>query len=142
MKFSVDGKEYTVPAEEEILFLQQVKTLMLQQYDKLGPDIRFAAKPFARGYLQKLENEARVKYGKEQALVFRPEKKQDAVVHLSGIMVGVLREALQHVTISVGTVNNTVASFKIGFQGKSAAGGPMAADGYIGFGQDNSTEVS
>lgn len=141
MKVNIDSTEYTVPAEAEILLLQQFREIMLREYAKLDPNIRFLGKPAARAYLQKLENEARVKYGQEQALVFRPEKKKDAVVFLSNIMVGVMREALQHVTISVGTVDHSIANFKLTIEGQSASGGPLAIDGDKRERQDNGIEV-
>jgi hypothetical protein len=142
MKISFAGEEYIVPAEEEILLLQQIQGIMLQEYGKLDANMRFLAKPVARGFLQKLENEARVKHGKEQALIFRPDKKQDAVIHLSNIMIGILREALQHVALEIGTVNHSIASLKVTVSRESSGRGQVAVNGDIGEWENNRSQIS
>ncbi len=142
MNIQINGEDYAIPPEEETLLLKQIQALALKEYEKLSQDLRFLAKPLARSVLQKMENEARAKYGREASLFFRPEKRQDAVVHLSGVVAAILQEALKHVTLSVSTVDHTVAAFQVTVAGKGPGGGPVATHGYIGQRENHSTQVS
>lgn len=141
MKIQIDGVDYLIPAEEETLMIQQIRQLALDEYAKLDGGWRSTAKVAARGYLQKLENEARVKYGKEKSLQFRPAKKADSVVHVSTIMTNFLREALRNVTISVNSVDHTIAAVSLSIEGQGASRRPLVVDGHIGERQDNGAQI-
>src|SRR5690349_11084028 len=101
MKVSINGDVYEVSKDEESVLLGQLQAVMLDVYQNKMDDMRLPAKALARALLQKMENEARRKHGKEQALIFRPDKKKDSVLHLSDIMLLILREALKDVKVSV-----------------------------------------
>ena len=141
MKISIDGVDYQVPAEEEFILLSQIQKMALGEYAKLDSRWRLLGKPLAREWLRRSEDEARAKWGKEQALVFRPDKHADPCIHLSKILLRILQEALKHVEVSIGTDGHTVAALSLAIEGKGADGRPLVIDGHIGIGENDRTQI-
>lgn len=142
MKVNINGSEYAVSKDEENVLLQQLQTVMLDVYDNKMDDMRLPAKALARALLIKMENEARRKHGKEQALIFRPDKKKDAVIHLSDIMLLILKEALKDVQVSVSTDTNSVTAISLTVSDQSRSGGPLVTHGDIRERKNDRIEVS
>jgi hypothetical protein len=142
MKIKIDGIEHTIPADEEYAMLQQIRANMLEEYAKLEAKWRLLGKPVAREILRKMEDQARAKHGHDAALYFRPDKKADPIVFLSGIMAGLLQEALQHVTLAIGVADDhTVTALALSVSGKSVGGGSLVTDGNVGQRQDDGAEI-
>jgi hypothetical protein len=146
MKVLIDGTEYDVPQEEEIILLKRIQTMMLTEYEKLDGKWRLMGKPVSREVLRQMETKARAKHGNDKALLFRPDKREDPTIHLSNIMLSILQEAMKHVTLRISTESsnehNTIANFGISVTNKSEGGGQVAIDGNFGVRQNNGTQVS
>lgn len=146
MKVAIDGVNYDVPPEEEVILLKRIQTMMLAEYEKLDSKWRLMGKPVSREILRQMETKARTKHGNEKALLFRPDKRQDPTIHLSNIMLSILQEALKHVTLCISTESanehNTVANFGLTISNKGASGGQVAINGDIGMWENNGTQVS
>ncbi len=142
MKVLINNEEYDLPKEEELILLKAIQQVMMSEYDKLDGKWRLMGKPVSREVLRQMEVKTREKHGNEKALMLRPEKRADPTIHLSNIMLGILQEALKHVTLTIATEHHTIASLSISIKGKSPAGGPMDTHGDIRMRQDYSTEIS
>lgn len=141
MKVAINGTDYDVPNEEEIILLKKLQAAMLAEYAKLDGKWRLMGKPVAREVLRQMEERTRGKHGNEKALLFRPDKKADPTIHLSNIMLGILQEAMKHVTLNVSTEHHTVTNFGITIEGKGTAGGQVATDGHNGVRENNGVEI-
>ena len=142
MKVLINNEEYVVPKEEELVLLRTIQKSMLAEYEKLDEKWRFMGKPVSREVLRQMENKTRAAHGNEKALLLRPAKGQDPTIHLSNIMLGILQEALKHVTLYVSTTDHSIASFSLSIKGKSPDGRQVDTHGNIRVGQDDCSEVS
>lgn len=142
MKVLINNEEYDLPKEEEMVLLRGIQKVMLAEYEKLDDKWRFMGKPVSREVLRQMENKTRVAHGSEKALLLRPAKGQDPTIHLSNIMLGILQEAMKHVTFSIKTEHHSIASFNISIKDKSSNGGQVDTDGDIRVGEDHCSEVS
>lgn len=137
MKIKINSQDFDVPAEEETLLLRYIQGLLLNEYEKLDQKWRLLLKPVAREGLRKMEADARKAHGNEKALALRPAKRQDPVIHLSGVLAAILQEALKHVSIELDTADHTIAAFKVAIEGQGESRRQMATYGNERVRQDN-----
>ena len=142
MIIQIDGQDYAVPTEEQILLLKQFQALALSEWSKLEETWRILAKPIAREILRKMEESIRRRHGKDASLILRPPKGKDPVLHLTEILLGVFQEGMKHVTLSIQTDGHTVADLGITIARQSARGGQVALDGNERLRQDDGAEIS
>jgi hypothetical protein len=141
VKIAIDGQSYQVNSIERALLCEYVRQMALCEYEKLPGEYRLLSKPIARKILQCMERDIRAKYGKERSLSFRPGKRVDPTVFLTGIMASILQEALQHVQIDVQTNADSIASFSCTITGQGESRRQMAVDGNIGKWENNRAEI-
>lgn len=130
MKIIINNNEYFISADEEYALLRQLQSMLLFEYDKVDIQWKLIAKPIAREILREMEITTRSKNGNDQALLMRPPKKSDPVIHLTTIMCMLSQEFLKNVCFKINsTTDNTITSFSISTENQSAAGGQVVVDG-------------
>jgi hypothetical protein len=85
--------------------------------------------------------------GKDAAMVARPPKKTDPVLHLNRMIENALREVIKHAEVAITTEEGaggtrTAATFALSFAPQGLSGGPLVPYGDVGIRQDHSAEVS
>lgn len=128
----IDQREYEISEK----LAPYAANFLLDEYKKLDENWQFLAKPFARAILQKMEQEARKK--DQDWIVFRPEKKSDAVIHLIHVFGAIIQKVVTHASIELTTEHNTVTAVEI----KNQAGRQVGTDGNIGIRENDSIKVS
>ena len=142
MQLIIDGKPYTLQEEDARQLISFAQDMMLAEYSKLDDNWQFLSKPIARTILQKMEESAKKKGAtKEQALAFRPPKRQGPTEHLIKIISGVFFEAVRRVELRITTDGDRISSFTSEIKHQGESGGSLASDGDIRVGQDDDAEI-
>jgi hypothetical protein len=128
MRINVNGQIFDATPEQEQMLLAFGRSFVEGEYAKLSGELRLGAKMIARKMLQDQENSTREKFGKDAAMVFRPAKRSDAVLHLLSVAELILREALKNVTLTVDVNADCITHLSIS-TGEDKAGGQMALNG-------------
>ncbi len=121
---------------------------LLEEYGRLEPTWRLAAKAVARGALGWIEERVRQSSGIELAKQVRPPKNVDPVPHLALIGSRLLSDMGRHVTISfetsVGDQANTIENFAVTLtsQDPGEDGGQVDSHGDIGVRQNDRAQIS
>lgn len=143
MKVFMDGQAYEVPQAYADKMLGDLLAMMEDGYEKhLDDKTKFGIGALARGYLVKLEMDARAKYGKEAGRAVRPPPKTDATLWLVQLFVPMLREAIKNAAISCETEYGRVTAFNFSLPRQGEAGGLLGIDRDTGQREDHGINVS
>ena len=138
----LNGDEYGITAEQRKLAVYFALEMLVEEYDKLDGKYRLLAKTLAREILRKMEAEARKKHGNEIALKFRPGKGEDVCIFLLDILSVFVEEALNRVTLSIETDNNTISAFKLSISREGETRRQMVTHGNERVRENNEPEIS
>ena len=147
MIIEINNLTYTLTEQQEAILMSLLHGKLLEEYERLEPTWRLAAKAVARGALDWIEKRVRQSSGIEVARTVRPAKGVDPVPHLALIGSRLLSDMGRHVTISfetsVGDQANTIENFAVTLTGQNPGedGGQVDSHGHVGIGQDNRAQV-
>ena len=145
MKIIINDQVYQLTEEQRAQLVTLFRGKIEEQYGKLDPQWRLAAKAASRGLLGWIEDQVKQKSGIEEARRVRPGKKDDPVLHLFSIGERILGDMIAHVAISLttGKETSTITSFTatLSRKGQDQDGGSLDTDGNIGLREDNSSEI-
>ena len=137
MPLSIENKQYQIDQK----LLHSLESFIESEYEKLDEGLRFGAKAVAREILRRMEKTTREKTkDAQQALVFRPEKKEDAVLFLVHRLMIILGVFLNHASIEIRTSEDGCTI--IGAEIEGPTGRQVVTDGNLRVRQDNGLEVS
>ncbi len=159
MNILINGITYQLTNDQQRVLTSLFHGKIEDEYKKLEPTGRLAAKAIARGALEWIENRVKAEAGIEAAKRVRPEKKADPVPHLLTLGERLLGDMMAHVTISFSTIESripsvdgscyidgpgTIENFEVRLtpKGQSKNGGQVDLNGHVGIRQDNGPEVS
>ena len=150
MNIIINKLTYTLTEQQEAILMSLLHGKLLEEYERLEPTWRLAAKAVARGALSWIEERVRQSSGLEIARQVRPGKGVDPVPHLALIGSRLLSDMGRHVVISFETSvgsfdqNNRIENFTVTLTGQNPGenGGPVDLNGHIGIRQDDRAQVS
>ena len=144
MKIIINDTPYELTQEQRAQLVTLFRAKIEEQYQKLEPQWRLAAKAASRGLLGWIEDQVKQKSGIDEAKKVRPGKKDDPVLHLFSIGERILGDMIAHVAISLSTTKqNTIEGFTatLSRKGQDTDGRPLDTDGNIRIREDDSSEI-
>ena len=145
MKIIINDTPYQLTQEQRAQLVTLFRAKIEEQYNKLEPQWRLAAKAASRGLLGWIEDQVKQKSGMEEAKRVRPGKKDDPVLHLFSIGERILGDMIAHVAISLSTTEqNTITSFAATLtrEGQDTDGGPLDTNGDKRVREDDGAQIS
>ncbi len=150
MIIEINKLPYRLTDQQEAMLMGLLHGKLLEEYERLEPTWRLAAKAVARGALDWIEKRVRQSSGSEVARAVRPGKGVDPVPHLALIGSRLLSDMGRHVVISFetctdewGKVPNSIENFTVTLTSPDTSqnGGQVDPHGHIGIGQNDSTQI-
>ena len=149
MNIIINNLTYTLTEQQEAILMGLLHGKLLEEYERLEPTWRLAAKAVARGALSWIEERVRQSSGSEVARAVRPGKGVDPVPHLAMIGSRLLSDMGRHVVISFETCvgsfdqNNSIENFAVTLtvQNPGEDGGPVDSHGHIGIRENDRAQV-
>lgn len=150
MNIIINNSTYKLSVQQEAVLMSLLHGKLLEEYGRLEPTWRLAAKAVARGALSWIEERVRQSSGIETAKQVRPGKGVDPVPHLALIGSRLLADMAGHVSISFETAiatgteeTGTLENFAVRISPKDSGqdGGPVDSHGDIGLRQDDGTQA-
>jgi hypothetical protein len=152
MNIIINNLPYKLTDEQEAILMSLLHGKLVEEYARLEPTWRLAAKAVARGALSWIEERVRQSSGIEVARQVRPGKGVDPVPHLALIGSRLLSDMATHVVISFETAiasgetsaSGTLENFAVRITPKDSGenGGSVDSHGHIGVRQDDGTQIS
>lgn len=106
MKIHLNNDLLTLPSGQEEQLSEHFRATIQQQYNQLDPAMRLVAKTAARSILGYLEKKIREKGGNDAAMIARPLKGADPVLHLLEVGQRLFTEMLHHVEVQITTTES------------------------------------
>ena len=150
MNIIINNLTYKLTDAQEAVLMGLLHGKLLEEYGRLEPTWRLAAKAVARGALSWIEERVRQSSGLEIARQVRPAKGVDPVPHLALIGSRLLSDMAGHVSISFETAiatdreeTGTLENFAVRISPKDSGenGGSVDSHGDIGIRQDDRLET-
>lgn len=141
MQIEIDGSVYQLTGEKEMALVRFFTALAQQIYEEALPDaVQLFVKMGVRKMLKEKESETRKSEGKEASLKYRPEHKQDPVLHMLKLFEPELLERLDNAAFTFETADSCITDLKI--RRENPGGRSLVTHGDQREREDNGPEVS